>query len=68
MKGMNNNSNSSQAPADNLIACPSCGAKISANAKFCPECGKALGSKFCPECGAKISGNAKFCPECGKKL
>ena len=68
MKGMNNSNTSSQASTNDSIACPSCGAKISGNAKFCPECGKALGPKFCPECGAKISGSAKFCPECGKKL
>jgi membrane protease subunit (stomatin/prohibitin family) len=51
------------------IECPSCHAKISKNAKFCPECGQKLPqAKFCPECGAKISDSAKFCPECGHKL
>lgn len=49
--------------------CASCGKSIPADAKFCPECGKAVAqTKFCPECGAKVSAGAKFCPECGNKL
>ncbi|MBO5926134.1 MAG: SPFH domain-containing protein [Clostridia bacterium] len=50
-------------------ACPSCGAMINKNAKFCSECGEKLQTKsFCPECGAEINGKSKFCPECGTKL
>ncbi|MEG1547450.1 MAG: SPFH domain-containing protein [Clostridia bacterium] len=49
-----------------------CGAAVSANAKFCPQCGAkkpdAPAGGFCPECGAKIDPAAKFCPGCGKKL
>jgi membrane protease subunit (stomatin/prohibitin family) len=49
--------------------CPACGANLSANAKFCSECGKPLPTnKFCSNCGAKVGTNAKFCPECGEKL
>ncbi len=49
--------------------CASCGAKVSTNAKFCPECGEKMPvTKFCSNCGAKVSGKAKFCPECGEKL
>ncbi len=49
--------------------CSKCGAEVSSNAKFCPECGEKMPTnKFCTECGAKIEGNAKFCPECGAKL
>ena len=48
--------------------CPACGKSVPANSKFCPECGKPIGSQFCPECGAKVGTGAKFCPECGKKL
>jgi len=48
--------------------CSQCGAKISAKAKFCPECGaKAPSKKFCSECGAELGGSGKFCPECGAK-
>ncbi len=49
--------------------CTKCGANISANAKFCLECGnKVEKAKFCTNCGASISANAKFCPECGNKI
>lgn len=53
----------------NGAVCPSCGAGISAKAKFCPECGQKIPTaKFCPECGSKVSATAKFCAECGSKL
>lgn len=44
--------------------CEACGAKIKANAKFCPECGAVQGN-VCAKCGATLSKGAKFCPECG---
>lgn len=48
--------------------CPSCNAPLSANVKFCPECGAKIQAKaFCSECGAEISPGVKFCPECGAK-
>jgi membrane protease subunit (stomatin/prohibitin family) len=50
-----------KAPAD--AKCVSCGAKIDAGAKFCPECGKPQIVR-CPSCGTEIKG--KFCPECGQ--
>ena len=57
------------AVAAGTAVCASCGKSIPADAKFCPECGKAVAqTKFCPECGAKVSAGAKFCPECGNKL
>lgn len=50
------------------VTCPSCGASISAKAKFCSECGEKIPqAKFCSNCGAKLGANAKFCPECGEK-
>ncbi len=49
--------------------CPTCGASVKPNAKFCSECGSKLAvKKFCPNCGEQINGNAKFCPSCGQKL
>ena len=66
---------SSETAASNLREaknlCGHCGATVG-DAKFCPECGKAVqrksaGPKFCPQCGAKSSG-AKFCGECGSKV
>lgn len=52
--------------------CPKCGASLQAGAKFCPECGQAIGAvpaqagegdRFCPKCRKMTSG--KFCSDCG---
>lgn len=49
--------------------CIHCGAALSPNAKFCPECGKPAASEgVCPKCGAKLPASGKFCPECGEKI
>lgn len=49
--------------------CTSCGAKMTATAKFCPECGlRQEVSNLCPECHATVKTGAKFCPDCGYKL
>jgi len=59
-----------QQPQNNAngIKCSSCGAQISASAKFCPECGKpVVKEKFCVSCGTKLQPGVKFCPECGAK-
>lgn len=52
------------------IKCLSCGAMITENEKFCPECGSPVNhfqnpKVFCPSCGAEVSPEEKFCPECG---
>ena len=52
-----------EAPA--MVACPKCGTANPAGAKFCSNCGTALGPKTCPNCGAQVAPDAKFCPECG---
>lgn len=52
---------------ESKIACPKCGASVSENAKFCPECGSAMGN-VCPKCGASVKQGAKFCCECGSRL
>lgn len=54
------------------IACPSCGASVGANAKFCPECGTKIerlaeNEIICPSCGQKTA-KGKFCQECGTPL
>lgn len=50
--------------------CPSCGAAIPTNSRFCSECGGDAGpplmSGTCPACGKSVPGSAKFCPHCGK--
>lgn len=53
--------------ASSTANCPNCGGAIPPSAKFCPECGHALGAR-CPKCGAALAGTPKFCPECGEKL
>lgn len=47
-----------------------CGAKVSAGAKFCSECGKKIvteDKRVCA-CGAKLRKTDKFCSECGKPV
>ena len=62
-----------------MAFCSNCGKKISANAKFCPECGAAVehdnGSERentfegkvhkCPNCGEPIKAFSTKCPLCG---
>jgi membrane protease subunit (stomatin/prohibitin family) len=48
--------------------CPNCNAPLTANVKFCPECGAKIQTQMhCTKCGAEISPGTKFCPECGTK-
>ncbi len=58
---------SPKAGQDSQMTCPSCGRRIPAGGKFCPECGAPLAKK-CPKCNAAIDGEPRFCPECGEKL
>lgn len=52
-----------------MIACPNCQAKIPANSKFCPECGKPVAQTVeCPQCHQQNPAGAKFCANCGTKL
>ena len=55
-----------QAPTGGTRACPNCQAQISAQSKFCPECGNTVPQgKACTKCGSMLAPGAKFCPECG---
>ena len=79
-KNMENSSssNSSHNAGGNnsSTTCKSCGEPLSANAKFCPNCGTKnvqeevtkTKKKFCSECGAQVAEGAKFCGECGCKV
>ncbi len=51
------------------VKCPSCGAGLSSQAKFCIECGtKVAPAKVkCSGCGIELPSDSKFCPECGHK-
>lgn len=53
------------------IECPNCHTKLSANSKFCLECGAKIEIKksaFCIECGEPLAPGAKFCANCGTKV
>lgn len=56
------------APAEATQPCSSCGTALPARAKFCLECGTAVGPRRCPSCGSEVAQNAKFCIECGTAL
>jgi class 3 adenylate cyclase/tetratricopeptide (TPR) repeat protein len=47
--------------------CATCGATVSADARFCPTCGSALG-RTCPTCGEPVAVDARFCQSCGSPL
>jgi membrane protease subunit (stomatin/prohibitin family) len=57
-----------QAPA--AAACPSCGAGVPAEAKFCPSCGSSLAPSTvaCAACGVENAQGSKFCSSCGASL
>ncbi len=51
-------------------ACPQCGEKNKAGARFCGACGGPLNQpakkRFCSDCGHELT-SEKFCPQCGAK-
>ena len=54
------------------LKCPTCGADLIPNAKFCTSCGsdvtQAKSENQCPSCGAELLPNAKFCDKCGSDV
>ncbi len=51
------------------LHCPSCGAVVRPEDKFCWNCGTRLVFKYyCPNCGAEVSSEDKFCRQCGHRL
>ena len=65
--GMSSQQKPQQAPAK---ACPSCGAPLAQDAKFCQGCGYKVQEegKICPTCQNPVAADAKFCPHCGGKV
>ncbi len=45
-------------------SCRSCGAELTGDENFCPECGTEV-HPSCSGCGASLTGDENFCPECG---
>lgn len=55
------------------VSCPSCGAAMVGDARFCASCGTNFGAaeparpgmRSCPWCNAQIAPTARTCPSCG---
>ncbi len=47
--------------------CEGCGAIISFEAKFCPQCGRTVQGRRCLSCNAVLDRDVIFCPACGAK-
>lgn len=56
--------------AEMVSSCPSCKSQLQAGARFCPGCGKPVGSgvakAFCTGCGGQLAPGARFCASCGQ--
>jgi RNA polymerase subunit RPABC4/transcription elongation factor Spt4/predicted transcriptional regulator len=52
--------------ADEEEACKQCGATVSADHSFCPNCGEEHRRQDC-ECGEEIRSDWTFCPGCGRR-
>jgi class 3 adenylate cyclase len=50
------------------MRCPRCGQENRATARFCGECGTALGTDACPRCSAPNPPGHRFCDGCGARL
>ncbi len=49
------------------LSCPDCGTPAGPEARFCADCGAALG-KVCPQCGGQAGLGDRFCSTCGRGL
>ena len=69
--GKSNSPKKRKSSSTSSESCSKCGASVTSNDKFCPDCGaeivKKSGEGFCSKCGASITPNDKFCPDCGAK-
>jgi RNA polymerase subunit RPABC4/transcription elongation factor Spt4/Arc/MetJ-type ribon-helix-helix transcriptional regulator len=48
-------------------ACKQCGAAVSAEHSFCPNCGEERRGRSRCECGEEIRSDWTFCPGCGRR-
>jgi len=54
-------------PPLSTASCEGCGAMISAEAKFCAQCGRTVQGRRCLSCNSSLNREMKFCPTCGAK-
>jgi len=54
-----------QRAAADVVACPHCHALNPHEARFCDQCGTALGARSCPRCRHENDADARFCSQCG---
>jgi len=59
-------------PSTKQYCCKICGAGVSPNQRYCPQCGRQLEwtpiQYCCRNCGAGVSSNQTYCPQCGRQL
>jgi predicted transcriptional regulator/RNA polymerase subunit RPABC4/transcription elongation factor Spt4 len=55
------------ANADDENACKQCGADVSADYSFCPNCGEEHQRQAHCECGEEVQSDWTFCPGCGRR-
>lgn len=55
------------ADADSDNACKQCGADVSPDYSFCPNCGEEHRQRPHCECGEEIRSDWAFCPGCGRR-
>jgi pSer/pThr/pTyr-binding forkhead associated (FHA) protein len=59
-------------PAAPTTACPFCGASVSGQLPFCPDCGRRLtapgSGPACSRCGSPVAPAGRFCATCGAPL
>jgi class 3 adenylate cyclase len=48
--------------------CPTCGAEVTPDLRFCLECGTSLVPAACPSCGTPRVSGARFCGQCGTRF
>mgnify|MGYP003300905462 FL=1 len=63
----NNKNTASDLSDTKHLVCNNCDAEISADDKFCGECGSSINSAtaVCSNCGEEIDATKKFCSKCG---
>lgn len=60
--------NSDRSVNKEMRFCENCGARITEDASYCPECGQPIKKQeICRNCGYKFTRQSNYCPNCGMK-